>query len=282
VNVGGRPVPGGLVLGGVALVAFAAGYLVRGAASHDATSSAPRSPASAPLAASSAPVVAGSTEDASSAAPSAAPPPSVDAIDRARLKTLESRAARERSIDESAELARGHQRLGLVDIAAIGDELDRGGPAELRWLARTREIAKDDALAVGMLAVVARHPSREHADLLYDVRTDAHASDAVRYLAEDLLAIPAVRGKASKELVITLDLSAARGCDAVRLVVGRAKAAGDERAVPGLRALDDKSGCGPKRDEDCYPCLRDSTLLYEAHEAAAGRSFNPPWRLPPR
>ena len=200
----------------------------------------------------------------------------------ARLKTLELDPARKRSIDETVELALGHQKLGEREVAALEGDLDAKATFDVKRLERLRDLARDDALAPRVLAAVARHPRREHADLLRDVSTDAQSSETIRYLASDLLDLPAVRHAASKELTLVLDLEAARACEAVAAVLTRAKSIADDRALPALRALDVEKGCGKDRKADCYECIRKTTALYEAREAASGRPFVPPWKLPSR
>ena len=194
-----------------------------------------------------------------------------------RLKTLEAKPARERSVDESVELARGHQHLAASEIASLERTLEDERALDGSRLGRLRELARDDALAVDVLDSVARHPRPAHADFLYDVATDQRSSETVRYLASDLLAQPAVRAAVSNNLAVVLDLTATRQCDAAARVIARAKTSGDDRALPLLRAFDKEQGCGKDGKEDCFPCLRHSTLLYEAREAAAARVFSPPW-----
>jgi hypothetical protein len=104
----------------------------------------------------------------------------------------------------------------------------------------------------------------------------------VRYLADDLLAIPSVRSAASKPLAVALDLRADRDCAAMRSLVGRARDEGDERATLRLSALSSETGCGRDRKSDCYACLRGDTLLFEAKDACAKRSFVAPWSRPRR
>ncbi len=224
----------------------------------------PTLPSAAPLA--PAPLV------ASSAAPS-----SSEASSFARLKALEAKPARERTIEESLALARGHERLAADEVASLETALV-AAPTDALTLGRLRALALDDAVAPDVLVALARHPSAAAVDAVRDVATDASASETVRYLADDLLAAPDVRRAASKELAIALDLEAARDCDAVKRLVERARGGADDRALPRLRALEQERGCGRDGKGDCFPCLRGDTLLYEAREAAAKRSFVAPWR----
>lgn len=203
--------------------------------------------------------------------------PAVDAASLlGRLKSIEALPPEDRTLASSLELERGHVELALLEVAALQVALGAAGDPAL--LTRLRRLAEDDAVAPAVLAAVAQHPSADGADFLHEVSTDSHASEAVRYLADDLLALPAVRGAATKALLVTLDLAAAKSCPAVEKLARRAQESGDARARAALGALESEVGCGPKRQDDCYPCLRGSTLLFEARAAASGRAYVAPWR----
>jgi hypothetical protein len=266
----------------VALVAGTAGYAVSPGPAH-APEPSPSTASSSSLAtAAHAPPPVSPLASASAAPPLVADAVTDDAVtDTAsllgRLKTIEALAPKDRTIATSLELERGHVDLALREVDGLEAEL--GGKLDPVALARLRTLAEDDAVAPAVLAALARHPSAAAADLLHQVSIDPRASDAVRYLAGDLLALPSVRGAVSNALLVTLDLAAAKSCPAVERLARRAQNSGDDRAVPALRALESEVGCGPKRKDDCYRCLRGSTLLFEAREAAASRAYVAPWKL---
>ncbi len=274
-RVGGLEVNGGLVVLALVLAAGSVGYAL-----HSPSIVGAARPAAAPAQSTSAAAV----ESVPMAVVPVASVTVVPSDDRARdlelenLKTLEAKPSKDRSIDESVALARGHRKLALAEIASLERQMTQAGKLDGTPLGRLRDLARDDALAIDAVAAVARHPSRQNADWLYDVATDPHGAETVRYLADDLLAEPPLRDAASKELAITLDLAKTRECEAVARVVTRAQSSGDDRATGLLRLLDKEDGCGKNGKDDCYPCLRHSTRLYEAREAVAKRPFTPPWR----
>ncbi|HKO92139.1 MAG TPA: hypothetical protein VJU61_13340, partial [Polyangiaceae bacterium] len=81
-----------------------------------------------------------------------------------------------------------------------------------------------------------------------------------------------VRAQASPAAKIALSLRDTKGCTALRELLPKAKAEGDERSLGPLKRLQSKSGCGFLNLEDCYSCLRSDAGLEQAISAATGRS----------
>ena len=67
------------------------------------------------------------------------------------------------------------------------------------------------------------------------------------------------------------DLRAATRCEAKRAVLPRAAEEGDSRALPLLKPLLARSGCGFLGIKDCYPCLHQDRELSDAIAAIEGR-----------
>lgn len=215
-----------------------------------------------------------------SSAPVVAPPgtSASSPADRvARLKAIEAKPARTRSIEENLELERGHVALGVDEVAEIERAL--GPKFDVALARRLRLLARDAAIAPEVLATIARHPRAELADLLYDVATDTHAPDSVRWLALDLLAADTVRATASMALILALDLPNVRDCETMMTFVSRAKKSADDRSSAALRRLEKDDGCGVDGKADCWACLRGDTLLYETRTAVDSRVYSPPWRM---
>jgi hypothetical protein len=80
-----------------------------------------------------------------------------------------------------------------------------------------------------------------------------------------------VRSNASPGTRFFLDLVNASTCDERHEVLVSAGNQADSRALPVLRALESKSGCGRRRRFDCHPCLRKDDALGRAIEAAESR-----------
>lgn len=265
--------PLALVALGVLTIGFAAGRATGPQA--DRAVEAPRDQENAVSTATGSSVATASSNPSSPPEPSAGSAPTGGLMER--LKSLETISASKRSIDEDVELALGHQELARRQTWALEANLG-ARTIDPTALVRLRELARDDAVAPAVLSATARHPTREAADLLHDVATDREASESIRYLANDLLSLPAVRKAASTELGLVLDLDAARSCEVEQTLVGRAQTLGDDRALPALVALENEKGCGRDRKSDCHPCLRGNTALFEAREAVKQRPYTPPWR----
>jgi hypothetical protein len=68
-----------------------------------------------------------------------------------------------------------------------------------------------------------------------------------------------VRPKASPALAVSLDLRVAETCEQYQSILPKALTDGDRRALHLLAKLNAKRGCGPKKTEDCFACLRDKS-----------------------
>ena len=100
------------------------------------------------------------------------------------------------------------------------------------------------------------------ADVLYNVWVATRAKTAATQLAKQLVYSPTVRAKASPALGVALDLREAKDCEAIK---------GDTRTFRILRPLLVKRGCGPRKRDDCYECLREGSALGDAIAASGAR-----------
>lgn len=273
-----------------AAIAGAAGFV---AGSHsNRTSSPPVAPSSTTLAApsaTSAPLASATSSGPTQAAATAkAPEPSslelAAAGDLHALKTLEMKSATERTPEEALAISSGHAALARADGVRLAEDLssdpklfqDRG------TMAYVYRLALDPDVAPTLLVALARLEDPVIADLLYDLVDRGEPGARLVLLADDLLRGPAVPKEASKPLTLILDLRNAKTCERVSVLLPRANAVGDERATPLLERFRSKSGCGPKRADDCFPCLRDPPIekvFEEAIVATKARKFAAPWRL---
>jgi hypothetical protein len=74
--------------------------------------------------------------------------------------------------------------------------------------------------------------------------------------------------QASPALRVAIELTFFTNCDRLLSTLGRAASDADARSRPRLIELANKSGCGPAKSDDCFPCLRESPLLAQATERA--------------
>ena len=61
------------------------------------------------------------------------------------------------------------------------------------------------------------------------------------------------------------------GCDEKKALLADLRKSSDERALFELVPLQDKTGCGARKKDDCYPCLRTSNDLDDAITAVKSR-----------
>ena len=158
------------------------------------------------------------------------------------VKLAEGRAERQRDAAKALR-EKVEDEAALVKDKAVQDELLR--------MAGDAETARD-ALAAMTAAEAPVGP-----DLLYEVWTGTTAKTDATELARALVYSKDVRPKASPALAVALDLRVAEKCEQFKAVLPRALTDGDRRVLHLLTKLTAKRGCGAKKNEDCYACLRE-------------------------
>ena len=133
--------------------------------------------------------------------------------------------------------------------------------AELLRASQVPETARD------ALAAMAAVPGPISADLLYEVWTGTVERSGNTELARSLLLGRDVRAKASPALLVAIALRESETCEANEKLLARATEVGDRRAFGPLSRLLRRTGCGPGKKQDCYPCLRTSEALKTSLEA---------------
>ncbi|HEU4579406.1 MAG TPA: hypothetical protein VFS67_14190 [Polyangiaceae bacterium] len=108
-------------------------------------------------------------------------------------------------------------------------------------------------------------------DVLYAVWEKAGGGSRAASLAQQLLYSADQRAKATPALQVALDLRSAASCDDYAKVLPSVLKSGDQRSTATLRALRHNDGCGADGKQDCYACLRGSTLLEDALRAVEKR-----------
>jgi hypothetical protein len=235
------------LLGGGAAAVFAGLLVVLGAGSDTEPSSASRT-------SSVAPVVSVSASASANRSP-------LSVLDRAALgeaAALEQIAARpeaERNVEESLALARGREQQHRQALAALRTRL--GSSPDAAALLELRRFIDDPRSTVDALAIAAGLPGPAGPDLLFLIWTGTSGKTEATRLAEELLFNPTLRGRASPALAVALDLRRSEDCDVVKAILPRAIADGDQRSLRPLGKLLGKRGCGPRKTEDCFRCLRE-------------------------
>lgn len=170
---------------------------------------------------------------------------------------LEHRASGTLESDELLRVAKARAERKRAEASALREKLARE-PAfadralELQLLRWT----DDDATALEAVGAMAQLQSPDGPDLLYEVWTGTSERTDTTELARSILYSSDVRSKASPALAVALELRAAESCEQYRAILPRALAHGDRRALQPLTKLSPRRGCGPKKNEDCWSCLR--------------------------
>lgn len=194
--------------------------------------------------------------------------------DTGAMSTLESKPAKERSIDETFALASGRSAQRKAEIAALAKDLERNPKLgeDPDVLDRLFKATEDDELAREALRILATLPGPSSVDVIYEVWVGTKKRTETTRLAEELVFLPDVRKKASPALAIALDLRDAQTCEQVKLIVDRAIEHGDRRSLRLLGNLTMRQGCGPGKGQDCWACLRGEDKLTDAVKAVLGRA----------
>jgi hypothetical protein len=109
------------------------------------------------------------------------------------------------------------------------------------------------------------------ADIAYDLVTTSNVRPWVQTRAETFLQSPAFEKVATPGLRAIVKLRYSAGCDEKKALLPDLKKNSDERALFELVPLQDKNGCGARKKDDCYPCLRTSNDLDDAISAVRTR-----------
>jgi hypothetical protein len=174
------------------------------------------------------------------------------------LAELEARPPESLAAHELLRLAEGRSQRRLSEAKALCNKIeqspdllnDKATQADLLRLARDGETAHQ------ALAVLATVKSPLGADLLYELWTGKSPHTDSTELSRALALSTDVRPRASAALSVALDLRAADSCEKLKAILPNALKAGDRRSLAPLAKLTSKRGCGPKKTEDCYACLR--------------------------
>jgi hypothetical protein len=125
--------------------------------------------------------------------------------------------------------------------------------------AQLLRFAADPDTAADALGAMAQARSPIGADLLYEVWTSRSLPATTTELARTLLVSRDVRPQASPALAVAIALRGAETCETVQTTLPKARSDGDRRSLYLLTKLNSRRGCGEKKAEDCYACLRAQT-----------------------
>lgn len=220
------------------------------------------------------------TAASASARPSAPQVPTESAAQQvARLKARppESLTARELALladaqTDEARAAAKALRAKLEENPALGRD-----PTVQRELLRLADDARTSTDALSAMALL---DAPTGADLLYEVWTHTPVRTDATDLARALVYSTDVRPKASPALAVALELRSADRCEQYKAILPKALKDGDRRSAHLLLKLSGKRGCGPKKRDDCYPCLREQPDELAATISAAKSRRSPDFGAP--
>jgi hypothetical protein len=172
--------------------------------------------------------------------------------------SLEGRAPETLSAGELLSLANARVEREREAVKALERKV-QDNPALVKDKAVQTELlrlATDGDTAREALATIVQLETPYNADLLYEVWTGTPAKNDTTELARTLLYSRDVRPKATPALSVALALRSAETCEQYRTALPLALKDGDRRSLHLLTKLTNKRGCGPKKTEDCFACLR--------------------------
>ncbi len=198
------------------------------------------------------------------AAPSSSGAQQSTAVVRAKasaeeLAKLEARPPESLTARELAALADAHSDALRASAKALRLKVE-ASPSLGKDPALQSELmglADDARTSADALSAMAALEPPIGADLLYQVWTRTPVRSDATDLARALVYSTDVRRKASPALAVALDLRAAESCEQYKAILPKALRDGDRRAAHLLTKLSSKRGCGPKKSDDCYACLRE-------------------------
>jgi hypothetical protein len=213
----------------------------------------------APAPPSAAMSAASSTAALASAVPAVPAAPVLQPIDGDELQKQDAKAPGTLSATEQVQLAQWQAEREREAVAAVLRQLE-ANPDLAKDKTRQSELFRfvaDADTARETLLTIAHLPAPLNADLLYEVWTGTAARNDTTELARALVYSKDVKPQASAALSVALELRAAESCEQFKVALPKALKDGDRRALHLLSKLTNKRGCGPKKTQDCFACLRD-------------------------
>src|SRR6478752_6894055 len=176
-----------------------------------------------------------------------------------QLSKLASRPPESLNARELALLADAHDERLRASSKALRVKVE-ANPALGKEPATQSELLRltdDPRTSADALTGMAALPAPIGADLLYEVWTRTPVRSDTTDLARALVYSADVRPKASPALAVALELRLAESCEQYKTLLPKALKDGDRRSAQLLLKLGSKHGCGPKKSDDCYACLRE-------------------------
>jgi serine/threonine-protein kinase len=188
---------------------------------------------------------------------------------------LEALAKDEPSAENWLAVARARKATGKLNEAlaayTAAVKTDTKVQNDPSLLSDLRQLASNDQIYEQVLSFAVTDLGASGVDLLIDVWLSAQGTSLPSQRAKKLLEDPKVREQGTPAARLALELREARGCDAQKALLARAKTEADDRSSIPLGRFLGRRGCGFLGLSDCYSCLRAGPDLGEAIAAAKSR-----------
>lgn len=194
--------------------------------------------------------------------------------DSAAMKKLEAMPPEKRSSVETLALAQARAMAKRKEITELSRKIGlvpKLAKEDKDVKARLAEFLDDREVAPDLLRAYANLPGDTGPNLLFSIVTGPKKAGTTE-LAEEVLYSKDVSSKASLGLKVAMDLRKVEKCDALPKVLERAKVDGDRRSLNPIMRFHQKRGCGEKKLDDCWPCIREGDLLKDATVALQKRT----------
>jgi serine/threonine-protein kinase len=216
---------------------------------------------------------------ATAAQPESVLPKGTRAEFQRQVERIEMLKVYERSERDWTLLARGYAELGQWQKCAQA----------YRSVLSLRPSLRSDPLLLSDLQLAAQDPEgfkialnlsetilgQYGVDLLWlvwqQIRHNAEQSENADKLRKKLVVLS---HRARPSLRVAIELDFYQNCPNLEGVVTRAAKFADSRSLQALEALTKTTGCGPRQEYDCTPCIRGEGLLEKA--IARARESSPP------
>jgi hypothetical protein len=174
-------------------------------------------------------------------------------------------------VEMARELASKKNYAGAVGAVGRALSIDAGFQNNAQVASLVFQTAQVKSSSDAAFALLEGVMGSRGADIAYDLVTTSNVRPWVQSRAETFLQSPAFDKVATPSLRAIVKLRYSAGCEEKRSLLGDLKKVSDERALFELVPLQDKTGCGARKKDDCYPCLRTSNDLDDAIAAVRTR-----------
>jgi hypothetical protein len=171
------------------------------------------------------------------------------------MDELSAIAVEQRSVAQAVALSKGRAVQKLTALDLLRENLAQSPESD--GIKKLMQFAQEGDTARTAIGIAAGLSGSKGCDLLYELSVAKGVPPEMAVLAGQFLNGKEVRAKASPALALVLDLRDAKECSERKTILEKAVEIGDRRILRHIVPLTKKTGCGPKKSDDCNPCLRE-------------------------